>query len=137
MGNFNLTACFNFWQKQVVSTKKQRHAIACLCFLSKSVPDGINPSRWMKSLRDEIRLRRDADGFNFICAADFIRALRGFHREQSERFHKKIIQGYTLIVALRSNGLTFLNQLIYNYSNKMKWGWIYVKKWRVFYPCGW
>ena len=70
----------------------------------------------MKSLRDEIRLRRDADGFNFICAADFIRALRGFHRKQSERFHlNKIcfpngiddIQGFALIVALRANGLTF------------------------------
>lgn len=34
----------------------------------------------MKSLRDEIRLRRDKDGFNFICEADFIRASLGFHR---------------------------------------------------------
>ena len=44
----------------------------------------------MKSLCDEIRLRRDADGFNFICKADFIRASRGFHREQCERFHLRI-----------------------------------------------
>ncbi len=36
----------------------------------------------MKSLRDEIRLRRDRGGFNFIVseANDFIRAARGFHR---------------------------------------------------------
>ena len=27
------------------------------------------------------------DGFDLICTADFIRALRGFHREHSERFH--------------------------------------------------
>jgi hypothetical protein len=26
----------------------------------------------MKSLRDEIRLRRVKEGFNFICEADFI-----------------------------------------------------------------
>ena len=70
----------------------------------------------MKSLRDEIRLRRDVDGFNFICAADFIRALRGFHRKQSERFHlKKLlslrnfdIQGFALIVAHRAKGLTLV-----------------------------
>ena len=34
----------------------------------------------MKSLRDEIRLRRDKGGFDFICEADFIRAMPGFHR---------------------------------------------------------
>jgi len=34
----------------------------------------------MKSLRDEIQLRWEQDGFNFICEADFIRTERGFHR---------------------------------------------------------
>ena len=34
----------------------------------------------MKSLCDEIRRRREKDGFDFICEADFIRALLGFHR---------------------------------------------------------
>lgn len=33
----------------------------------------------MKSLRDEIRLRREWGGFNFICEADFIRVIHGFH----------------------------------------------------------
>jgi hypothetical protein len=34
----------------------------------------------MISLRDEIQLRREKDGFNFICEADFIRVKQGFHR---------------------------------------------------------
>ena len=33
----------------------------------------------MKSLRDEIRLRREWGGFNFFCETDFIRAIHGFH----------------------------------------------------------
>ena len=45
-------------------------------------PIGRDTSRFrgMKSLRDEIRLRREKDGFDFICEADFIRASLGFHR---------------------------------------------------------
>ena len=70
----------------------------------------------MKALRDEIRLRRDADGFNFICAADFIRALRGFHREQGERFYKKIIQASALLFLFYGAIIIPINR---NLSNKL------------------
>ena len=38
----------------------------------------------MKSLCDEIQLRWEMDGFNFICEADFIRVLLGFHRAKHD-----------------------------------------------------
>ena len=47
----------------------------------------------MKSLRDEIRLRRvKEDGFNFTKAIgfDFIQTQFGFHIEQGEIFHLNV-----------------------------------------------
>ena len=49
----------------------------------------------MKSLRDEIRLRREKDGFNFICVADFIRAVLGFHRAWRDFIEKQIKLWYS------------------------------------------
>ena len=58
----------------------------------------------MKSLRDEIRLRRAKDGFNFICEADFIRVKRGFHRACAISL-KSVINVFKEVVSMAENKL--------------------------------
>ena len=71
----------------------------------------------MKSLRDEIRLRREKDGFNFICEADFIRATLEFHRTLRDFIENKILKCVTpftscvIIFVLSYNGLEVRNGL--------------------------
>ena len=71
-------------------------------FSTKSVLRRNKSATQMKSLRDEIRLRRyNKDGFNFIRAMrGFHPNLFGFHREQSERFHYCIIFSVVLKVTV-------------------------------------
>jgi len=49
----------------------------------------------MKSLHDEIRLRRKLDGFNFICEADFIRVHMDFIAQSA--ISLKCLEGYDII----------------------------------------
>ena len=41
-----------------MSTEKREQVVDLLSFLTKSADGGINPLSWMKSLRDEILLRK-------------------------------------------------------------------------------
>jgi len=58
----------------------------------------------MKSLRDEIRLRREKDGFNFICVSRFHPSLLGFHRAPRDFIEKYQIIRYDCKKGSRSAG---------------------------------
>ena len=88
--------------KSFIRSQKKAHICLprqCVLFSTKSAFVGINPLSWMKSLRDEILLRKvKGGGFNFIWSRRL--KISSEHREDFivQRTISLRIQGYALIL---------------------------------------